>query len=132
MKNFLLSILALLYFSSSTGATIYLQHYNHAFKVAGFSHQSLKNCNQPVKHETAEHITDCCAQKNKIFIQHTVHTPAQSFHYLKRSGTASFTTNNFILPITFYYRQVIEHSLKYILPIPYRVAIYIRNCVFLI
>ena len=132
MKKLLVAILALLYISTSTGAAFHMHYCMGKFVDWGLGQNNAKNCSNCGMEEADQKNKGCCKDENKFlkndtdqkitesafqFIQLTAVSLPPSFIAIASSVFPSKTEDN-----------PINHS-------PLRscgVAVYIRNCVFLI
>ena len=132
MKNFLVSILTLLYFSSSSGADVYLQHYLTGLSEFGCQSHGEKKCYQSGKDKKGKPDKYCCGQENKNSTYKTYHLAAVSVHHLQHPVSHALTATNLMIPSRV--RSILTTGNPLASPFnKYNgVAVYIRNCVFLI
>lgn len=129
MKKFLVAILAFLYISSSTGATVYMHYCMGRLANSGLVHHRAKTCNMCGMENKCN---DCCKDENKFFkIQTDQEVVAYVFHTMQPFAVA--------LPVSFFEMPSVdvstiaeENPISHSPPQSSDVAVYIRNCVFLI
>lgn len=132
MKNFLVSIITLLYFSSSIGADVYLQDCLNNLPDSGCQNHSEITCDQSGKVKKSKLGKYCCEQGNKNFTYKTYHLAAVPVHHLQHPVNIALTATNLMIPSRVHSifstgNPVASPFNKY-----NDVAVYISNCVFLI
>ena len=132
MKNFLVSILTLLYFSSLTGADVYLKHCLNDLSDSGCKNHTEETCDQYGKGKKGKLGKYCCEQVNKNSNYKTYHLAAVSVHHLQHPVSLAITATNFIIPSRVYSVFTTENPIGSPFNQNKGVAVYIRNCVFLI
>ena len=130
MRKLIVAILALLYISASAGATLHLHYCMGLLADWGLQHNESKKCSKCGMEEKKDNR--CCKHEQKFFKndtdQKTTESAFQQLPSISISIPPSFVEmafNNF-------------HSKKSVNPISHapprsnNIAVYIRNCVFLI
>ena len=132
MKNFFVAILTLLYVSSSAGATIYNYycwsnlsnndlccHSSLTFKKFTTAQQDLPNNN-------------CCEAEHNFVNDQKPQHPALVVFKIKHSVAKALPFSHFEATCYNIATTETKNSLFYLFPVNSGVAIYIRNCVFLL
>ena len=132
MKKFLIAVLAFLYISTSTGAIVQMHYCMGKFSDSGIGQQKSKTCDQCGMEELGQKNHDCCKYENK-FLKSNIdqETFLPVFHLMQPASVA--------LPVSFFEKTSVDipaiqagNQLSHAPPTGSGVAVYIRNCVFLI
>ncbi len=132
MKKFLVTILALVYISTSTGVTLHMHYCMDKLADWGIGHNNSKSCSKCGMEKSNEKDNGCCKDEYK-FIKNTTDqkTAETGFQFIQLIAVA--------LPVPFIeipsnnFPSVTEESpFSHAPPKSCGVAVYIRNCVFLI
>ena len=129
MKKFLLTILAFVYISSSTGASFYIHYCMGKLADCGLTKNTSKTCSKCGMEETGN---GCCRHEVK-FVKNAADQKAAepTFQFIQLIAT---------VPYTFLKEALYNNFLALTLVNPFNhkpprdsgIAFYIRNCVFLI
>ncbi len=130
MKKFIVAILAILYISSSTGATVYMHYCMGKMANWGIGHNDSKTCGKCGMEKKDSKDNGCCKDEHK---------------FLKNDSAQKITENNlqflqllsFAMPDSFIELNINnfpslseENPISHSPPLKNAVAVYIRNCVF--
>ena len=132
MKKFIVSILAMLYMGASIGATIH-QHYCMDKLVDWdlWQRSDSKKCGNCGMVKSEEKDNGCCKDEHKHFKLQNDHKAAQNYQ-VSQLISVSLPVSFFDLP-TFKLPSVTEKNpLSHAPPRSSNIAVYLRNCVFLI
>lgn len=132
MKKFIVAILALLYIGTSTGATIHMHYCMDKLADWGIGKNDSKTCGKCGMEKSNEKNNGCCKDEHKFIKSVTDQkTVEPDFQFIQLIAVA--------LPLSFFEIQPInisyvieENPISHPPPRYIGVAVYIRNCVFLI
>ncbi|MCW3092306.1 MAG: hypothetical protein JWP81_3375 [Ferruginibacter sp.] len=132
MKRFLISILALLYLGSTVGATVQMHYCMGKLANWDLNHKASSTCAKCGMEKSAKKAKGCCKDEHK-FVKNAAdqNAPAAGLQVLDVLTTA--------IPVAFYeipyndlYSITEDNPISHAPPLNKSVAVYIRNCVFLI
>lgn len=132
MKNLLVSILTFLYFSTSIGADVYLNYFQNDSSAATCLNACSNICDPYNNDKKNERGKFCCQQENKHSNYKNYHLAAFSFHHLHHPVSVALSVRNFIIHSTNHSVIATGDPVSSSLSQNSGVAVYIRNCVFLI
>ncbi len=132
MKKLLVAIFALLYISTSVGATVQMHYCMGKLADWGLTHNKSGTCGKCGMEETEKKQNGCCKDEQKFLKNDTDQkTPESSLQLMQLMGVA--------LPVSFFEIPAVdiptipaENHIGHAPPRGNSVAVYIRNCVFLI
>lgn len=131
MKKFLVTILAFVYISSSTGAIVQMQYCLGSLAAAGCCNQKTNTCDQFGREKSRQKNVDCCKGVCKYLKIQSQVANSSGFHLIRPVSPA--------LPVFFFDMTSVDISVlpaenptSHAPPKDSGVAAYIRNCVFLI
>lgn len=132
MKKFILTILAFVYISSSTGASIHMHYCMGKLADWGIGQNDSKACGKCGMEKAGEKDKGCCKDEHKFVKGNTDQKAVEA-------GLQSIQLTSVALPVSYieipvpYFSSVTEQNpLSHAPPRSAGVAVYIRNCVFLI
>ena len=129
MKKFLVAILALLYISTSTGATLHMHYCMGKFAGWGFGHNDSKKCDRCGMDETGK---GCCTNENKFVKNNADQKITESAFQSIQLITVTLPPAFVGLPSNNFYFLAVANPINNAPPWDIGIAVYIRNCVFLI
>ncbi len=132
MKKFFAAILTLLYVSTSTGATVYMHYCKNNLVGKGLGYHASKTCNKFKIEKTSQQGLDCCKNENKFFKSQTNEHATIAVRTLKHTVAVALPVSYVVIPSFDISTIVNENSVSPSPPETNSVAIYIRNCVFLL
>jgi len=132
MKKFLVAILAFLYISSSTGASVYMHYCMGELASAGLGNHTTKTCDKCEMENTGQKGKDCCKNENKFFKSQTDQDATVSVYHLLQPIAIVLPVSYFEIPSADICSIAAEYPISHAPPQISSVAVYIRNCVFLI
>ena len=132
MKKFITAILAFLYIGTSTGATVHMHYCMGKIADWGIVQNDSKTCGKCGMEKTDSKDNGCCKDEHKFFKDDTAQKITESnlqiFQLLSAALPASYIElHNIEFPSV-----TEENSISHAPPRTNPVAVYIRNCVFLI
>ena len=131
MKKFLVAILALLYISTSTGATLHMHYCMGKLADWGFSHNKDQNCSNCGMKESES--KGCCEDKQKLLKIDTEQKITDAAFQLPLFISSPALVNIPLELTSVYIASLIEeHPVSNAPPRSSGIAVYIRNCIFLI
>ena len=132
MKKFITVILAVLYISTSTGAILYTHYCMGQLADWGLGHNKSKTCGKCGMEKSAEKDNGCCKDEHKFIKDDTDQkTTETGFQILQLSAT--ILPGSFVeIPSADFPAVTEENPISHAPPRCGGVAVYIRNCTFLI
>lgn len=132
MKKFVASILAVLYLGTSTGAAVYVHYCMGELAGWGIGYNQSKTCGKCGMDKDDENDNGCCKDENKFIKNHNDQKAAEnSFQTLLLSST-SLPMSFIELPAIDFPTVTEENPISHAPPRSVGLAVYIRNCIFLI
>ena len=132
MKKFLIAILAFLYISSSTGATLYMHYCMGELASAGLGNLTTKTCDNCGMEKAGQKGKDCCKDESKFFKGQIDQAATVSVYHLLQPIAIALPVSYFEIPSGDICSIAAEYPISHAPPQISSVAVYIRNCVFLI
>lgn len=129
MKKLLIAILAFLYIGTSTGTVLHMHYCMGKFAGWGLGHNDSKKCDKCGMDETAK---GCCTDENKFLKNDTDQKITESAFQLIPLITISLTPSFVELPLNNFPSLSVVYPINHEPPRSKCIAVYIRNCVFLI
>lgn len=132
MRKVFIAILALLYITTSTGATLHIHYCMGELADWGFGHHDSRNCSKCGMEESKLKEKGCCKDENKFLKNNSDQKVSESVFPLTQVIAVT-------LPPAFI--ELLPDSFPFITkgnpvnnapPRSCSIAVYIRNCVFLI
>lgn len=132
MKKFITAILAVLYIVTSSGATIHM-HYCMG-KVAEWSIEQIdsKTCGTCGMEKTESSDNGCCKDEHKFFKDDSAQKITENNMQMLQLLSIALPSAYIVLPVVDFPSVTQENPLSHAPPRTDAVAIYIRNCNFLI
>lgn len=132
MKKFIVTILALIYLGTSTGATINLHYCMGKLAGWGLGHNESSTCGKCGMEKTAKKGNGCCKDEHKFVKNTTDQKTAEAGLQIMQFVATSLPVSFIEIPAAGFTSVTEENPLTNAPPRSYTVAVYIRNCVFLI
>ncbi len=132
MKKFLVAILAFLYISTSTGAIVQMHYCMGKLTDAGAGQQKSKTCDQCGMEKSGQKNNACCKDESKFFKSQTDQEATVSVFHFMQSATIALPVSFFEMPSVDISIIPAKNPTSHAPPKGNGVAVYIRNCVFLI
>jgi hypothetical protein len=131
MKKFIAAILAVLYISTSTGATLHMHYCMGQLADWGMGHDSSKTCGKcgMVKGDEKD---GCCKDEHKFIKITTDQKTTQSNFQLVQLIAIAPLISFVEMPSSDFPSVTEENPICHAPPRSCGVAVYVRNCVFLI
>ena len=132
MKKFLVAILALVYLSSSAGATLHLHYCMGKLADWGLVQNHSKTCGGCGMEKSDENDKGCCKDELQ-FIKNTSDQKApEATSLLLQSISVALPVSFFEIPGNQYSSVTVDYPISHAPPLIDDIAVYLRNCVFLI
>ena len=132
MKKFIAAILAVLYLGTSTGATVHMHYCMGKLADWGLGHNKSKTCGNCGMEKSEEKDNGCCKDEHKFVKNDNGQKTTESF-------VSKFSLQVIDLPVECFTSSEIlvssvteKHPVSHAPPRSSGVAVYIRNCTFLI
>ncbi len=132
MKKLLIAILALVYIGTSTGVTLHM-HYCME-KLAGweFGHNNSNTCSQCGMEKSEEKDNGCCRDEHKFIKNDADQKTAEVTFHLLLLQVVALPVSFIEIPFKDFASLTEQNPISHAPPQPCSIAVYIRNCVFLI
>ena len=132
MKKFIVAILAVLYLRTSTGATVHMHYCMGKLADWGLGHNKSKTCGNCGMEKSEEKDNGCCKDEHKFVKNDNDQKTTESF-------VTNFALQVIDIPVECFTSSEIlvssvteKHPVSHAPPRSSGVAVYIRNCTFLI
>ena len=132
MKKFIVAILAVLYLGTSTGATVHMHYCMGKLADWGLGHNKSKTCGNCGMEKSEEKDNGCCKDEHKFVKDDNDQKTTESF-------VTNFSLQVIDIPVECFTSSEIlvssvteKHPVSHAPPRSSGVAVYIRNCTFLI
>ncbi len=132
MKKFITAILAVLYLGTSSGATIHMHYCMGKLADWGLGHNKSKTCGNCGMEKSDKKDNGCCKDEHKFVKNDNDQKTAESF-------VTNFALQVIDIPVECFTSSEIlvssvteKHPVSHAPPRSSGVAVYIRNCTFLI
>lgn len=132
MKKFIVTIIAFIYISTSTGATIHLHYCMGQLAEWGFTSDNSKTCGKCGMPESDEKQDDCCKDEHKFFKNNTDQKYSEAGLQLMQLLAIALPPSFFEFQANYFSLHTGENPMSHAPPRGASVAVYIRNCTFLI
>lgn len=129
MKKFLVTILALVYISTSTGAVLHMHYCMGKMVDWGLIHNDSKECS---KCGMGEENNGCCKDEHKFVKNDTDQKTLKAGFQLIQLLAVALPVCYIEIPSNDFPAIIEENPISHAPPRSSGVAVYIRNCVFLI
>lgn len=130
MKKFFIAILALLYISTSTGASIHVHYCMGKLAGWGLGYNETGTCGKCGMQQSEKKANDCCKDENKFIKNNTDQKTAEATFQMAQVMAVSLPVAFFDIPTADISCVTETNHLSHAPPRDSGVAIYIRNCVF--
>ncbi len=132
MKKLVIALLAFLYICTSTGTMVHMHYCMGKLADWGLGPNKSKTCGNCGMEKSKEKANGCCKDEYKFIKnekdQKTAEAGLQMLQLLAVALPVSFTE----IPSNDFYSLREENSINHSPPLSCSIAVYIRNCVFLI
>ncbi len=132
MKGFVAAILAVIYISTSTGANIHMHYCMGELADWGLGHNNSKTCGNCGMEKSEEKDNGCCKDEHKFVKNDNDHKTAETFVINLANQVIDLPIEYlsvFDIPVSFVTEK---YPVSHAPPRSNGVAVYIRNCSFLI
>ena len=131
VKKFIVTILALVYIGSSTGATVYMHYCMGKLADWGLGHNKSKTCGQCGMEKNDEKDNGCCKDENK-FVKNTADQKIVESQFQLIQIAVSLPVSFFEIPANDFRSVTEENPISHAPPRSNGIAVYILNRTFLI
>lgn len=132
MKKLLIAIFALLYISTSTGATLHIHYCMGKLADWGLGHNNSKTCGECGMEKSEEKDNGCCKDEYKFIKNDTDQKTAEVGLQMLQVLAVALPVSFIEIPSNDFHSATEENPISHAPPRINAVAVYIRNCVFLI
>ncbi len=132
MKKLIVTILALIYITTSTGATIHLHYCMGQLADWGLEADKSKTCGSCGMAKNDQKKDDCCKDEHKFLKNHTDQKYAEAGLHLMQLLAIALPPSFFEFQVNYFPPLTGGNPMSHAPPRGASVAVYIRNCVFLI
>ncbi len=132
MKKFITTILAILYIGTSTGATVYTHYCMGKVADWGIGHNDAKTCGFCGMEKTDSTDNGCCTDEHKFFKDDSAQKITENNLQILQVLSAAIPSTYIELPIVEFSSVTEENPSSHAPPRTTGVAVYIRNCTYLI
>jgi len=131
MKKFIVTILALVYLGTSTGATIHMHYCMGKLADWGLGHKNASNtCSKCGMENKGKKGNSCCKDEHKFFKNTTDQKTAEASLQLMQTVTLALPVSFIDIPAKEITSLTEENPFSHAPPRSGNVAVYIRNCDF--
>jgi hypothetical protein len=132
VKKFLVAILALVYLSSSAGATLHLHYCMGKLADWGLGQSHSKTCGGCGMEKKDEKDKGCCKDELKFIKNTTDQKTPEATLLLFQSFSVALPVTFFEIPGNKYSSVTEDYPISHAPPLIEDIPVYLRNCVFLI
>jgi hypothetical protein len=132
VKKFIVTILALIYITTSTGATVHLHYCMGQLADWGLGSDKSKTCSSCGMGENDQKKHDCCKDEHKFLKNENDQKYAEASLQLAQLLAIALPPSCFEIQPPLFSSLTRGNPMSHAPPRPPSVAVYIRNCVFLI
>ena len=132
MKKFIVIIVAFLHLSASAGVTMHMHYCMGKLADWGLYNKESNICGKCGMEKSEKKNNGCCKIEHKFFKDNTDQKAAESAYQLMQVVAVAVPTSFFEIPIVDFPAVTEENTINHGPPRSCGVAVYIRNCVFLI
>ena len=130
MKKFFTAILAVLYLSTSIGASIHVHYCMGKVADWGFGQNDSKTCSKCGMEQTAKKSTGCCKDENKFIKNNADQKYAEAVFQMAPLTTLAIPVSFVEIPSVDLPSLTEENPISHAPPRSSSVAVYITNCNF--
>jgi hypothetical protein len=132
MKKFVVAILALIYISAYAGVTLHMHYCMGQLAGWGLGHNNSKTCGKCGMEKSDEKDNSCCKDEHQFIKNDTDQKVAETGFQLMLFGTVGLPVSFIEITFTDFPSITEETPVSHAPPRSSGVAVYIRNCIFLI
>jgi hypothetical protein len=130
MKKIIVAILALVYISTSVGATVNVHYCMGKLAGWGFGHEESNTCGKCGMEKSVKKDTGCCKDENKFLKNDNDQKTAESAFQIFQSIAVAIPVSFYEIPSAGIPSVTEENPISHAPPQRNGIAVYIRNCVF--
>ena len=132
MKKLIVSILAIVYLSTSTGGNIQLHYCMGKLADWGLGHKKHETCDECGMEKSIAKDNGCCRDEHKFLKNHTDQKTSQALFQMMQSGSTALPESFYEIPHINISSVTEENPISHAPPRSSIIAVYILNCSFLI
>lgn len=132
MKKFITAIFAILYISTSTGATLNIHYCMGQLADWDLGHNKSKTCGKCGMEKSNEKDNGCCKDEHKFIKNHTDQKTAETGLQIMQLFAIALPVSFVEIPSDNFSSVTERNPLSHAPPRRSGVAVYIRNCTYLI
>lgn len=132
MKKIIIAILAILYIGSSAGASVHMHYCMGKMADWGIGHIDSKTCDNCGMEKTEKTDNGCCKDEHKFFKDDSAQKIAENNMQMLQLLSIALPPSYIVLPVVDFPSVTEENPMSHAPPRTNGVAVYIRNCIFLI
>ncbi|MBP9097633.1 MAG: hypothetical protein V9F01_04525 [Chitinophagaceae bacterium] len=132
MKKFITAILAVLYISTSTGAMVHMHYCMGQLADWGLGHNKSKTCSKCGMEKSDEKDNGCCKDEHKFIKNDTDQKAAEAGFQMIQLFATAIPVSFVEIPSADFPTVTEENPISHAPPRSGGVAVYVRNCTFLI
>ncbi len=132
MKKLLVAILALVYISTSIGATVHVHYCMGKLAEWGLGHKETTSCGKCGMKQSQKKDNGCCKDENKFIKNNADQKGGEAVFQMPQLLAIALPVTIFELPVADISAVTEENPISHAPPQDSGVAVYIRNCFFLI
>ena len=132
MKKFLITIFAFVYISSSIGASIHMHYCMGKLADWGIGQNDSKTCGICGMDKANEKDNGCCKDENKFVKSNIDQKTAQAGFQMILLTSVALPVSFIEIPLPYFSSVTEQNPVSHAPPRSEGVAVYIRNCIFLI
>lgn len=130
MKKVFVAIFALLYISTSVGATVQMHYCMGKLADWGIGHNQSKTCGKCGMEKTVENDNGCCKDEHKFIKNNADQKTADAGFQILQAFAIALPVSFIEIPSNDFPSVTEENPISHAPPQPNSIAVYIRNCVF--
>jgi hypothetical protein len=132
MKKFILTILVLVYITTSTGAAIHMHYCMGKLADWGLGHNESDTCSKCGMEQSKGKDNGCCKDEHKFIKNDADQKKAETSFQLMQLTSVVIPSGFIEIPAAEFIAVTEENPVSHAPPRNYGIAVYLRNCVFLI
>jgi hypothetical protein len=130
LKKLFIAILAILYMSTSIGATIHMHYCMGKLADWGLGQNESKTCSKCGMEQSSKKDNGCCTDENKYIKNNSDQKQAATAFQMAQQLAVALPVSFYELPTTDLPSLTEENPISHAPPRDSGLAVYIRNCVF--
>ena len=132
MKKLVIALLAFLYICTSTGTMVHMHYCMGKLADWGLGHDKSKTCGKCGMEKSDEKDNGCCKDEHKFIKNDAVQKTAEVGQQMLQMLAVALPVSFIEIPSNDFHSVTEENPISHAPPRSCSIAVYIRNCVFLI